>query len=102
MATEHNDYYCYVLFRENGKPFYVGKGRLGRCRVHITKAKKGHSHKDNIICAMLDAGLDVPTVRVATGLTNDQAVAAERAFISALGREPDRSVAAQKGGDRGD
>lgn len=87
MAND-SDHYVYMLFRRTGIPFYVGKGRGKRWLEHEYCAKRGRSHKDNIICQMLSAGLEVPKVKIAENLTNEQAVALEIAFIAAIGREP--------------
>lgn len=84
----HRDYYCYVLFRADGSPFYVGKGRKNRWLVHEKEAKRGRSYKDNIICEMIDAGQEVPKVKIAEGLDAATAAAYEIAWIAALGRHP--------------
>lgn len=43
----NKDYYIYVLFRLNGVPFYLGKGRRNRWHYHEQHAIAGGSHKDN-------------------------------------------------------
>ena len=85
------DFYVYVLFRENGVPFYVGKGRGKRWFRHEetargSKRRDGNRHKLAVIRKMHVAGLDVPKVKVATSLTDDQACAYEVAWIAAIGR----------------
>jgi hypothetical protein len=85
----HHDFYCYVLFRLDGSPFYVGKGRRNRWLVHEKEAKHGRSHKDHIILQIKEQGRDVPKVKVAHGLSHDQAVSVEIAMIAAIGRGAD-------------
>jgi plasmid stability protein len=84
------DSYVYVLFRADGTPFYVGKGRNGRWLQHEQDAKRGvRSHKANIIRRMLADGLlEIPKVKIAEGLTHEESVAYEIAFIDAIGRRP--------------
>jgi len=84
----HRDHYCYVLFRETGVPFYVGKGRGDRWLVHEKECKPGRSYKDNIIASMRARGLEIPKIKVAEGLTQAAAVETERALIAALGNHP--------------
>jgi hypothetical protein len=43
------DFYVYVLFRLDGEPFYVGKGRGRRWKFHATTAIRELSHKAAII-----------------------------------------------------
>ena len=85
-------YYVYLLFRETGQPFYVGKGRDRRWLIHEYKARLGtepNRHKASIILNMLEAGwTDIPKVKIAEHLTHDQACAYEAAWIMALGRHP--------------
>lgn len=85
-------FYVYVIFRKNGEPFYVGKGKRHRWREHIRAVARNGSgkneHKDRIIASMLNEGCEPPVVKIAVGLTEAQAFEVERAFISALGRCP--------------
>jgi hypothetical protein len=88
------DFYVYVLFRADGRPFYVGKGRRDRWLCHerdIRKMIPSHNHrKDAIIRQMLSAGLaEVPKIKIHEGLTERCASAYEIALIAAIGRAPD-------------
>lgn len=101
-ATEpHSDYYIYVLFRENGAPFYIGKGRKKRWFVHEQEVRRGRSYKDNIICDMMDRGVEVPKVKLAQWLTSSQAAAYEIAWIAALGRHPNGPLTNRTAGGDG-
>ena len=84
-----NDYYVYVLFRhDTGAPFYVGKGHGRRYVTTIRTARKGKSHKANIIWKARLAGKEIPLVIVQRDLSNEQACFIEIALIAAIGREP--------------
>lgn len=67
----HSDYYVYCLFRRDGQPYYVGKGRAGRWTRHSKRA-----------------GCEIPTVKVRQGLTNGEALTLEKTLIRVLGRRP--------------
>lgn len=76
-----NDFYVYVIFRTNGIPCYVGKGRGQRSKHH---AKFSHNrHLRNIYN---QAGGVLPLVKIREGLTDPEACSIERAFIAAIGR----------------
>lgn len=82
-------YYVYELIdpRDN-VAFYVGKGCGNRDRSHITEARKG-AFKNPAKIAMIrfieSLGLEVVIQRVATGLTESDALKAERARIAEHG-----------------
>lgn len=80
--------YVYVKFRENGTPFYVGKGSTkGRWLEHERDARRGvKGHRFAIIRSMQARGLEVPTVKIHTNLTEAQANEYEIALIAAIGR----------------
>lgn len=90
LRPEHHDYYVYALFRENGHPFYIGKGRKNRIERHVCSAMafRGKSYRHNLICSMLDRGVDVPRVKIAEGLTNQAACDLEILLIKVLGKFP--------------
>lgn len=82
-------YYVYVLFRENGTPFYVGKGKGSRWHHHWTLARAGHrGYRLNIIRDMLSRGIEIPKVKLHEGLTEVTAHTYEIALIAAIGRRP--------------
>ena len=86
---EHTDYYVYVLFRETGVPFYVGKGRGGRWLAHEFRYLEARTKKNAIIRRMVNLRIDIPKVKVAEGLSNIEAMVIERALIAAIGRGDD-------------
>jgi len=81
-----SEFYIYVLFRETGVPFYVGKGKGNRWLHHERKTPRRPSHKDAIIRKMLAAGHEIPKVILHANLTEDVAFAYEMALIAAIGR----------------
>jgi hypothetical protein len=82
-----SDYYVYVLFRENGVPFYVGKGTDNRWVRHEGSARRGDRGRVyDVIRRMLALGIEVPKVKVHDGLTETVAHEYEIALIAAIGR----------------
>jgi LEM-3-like GIY-YIG domain/NUMOD3 motif len=80
-------FYIYVLFRETGVPFYVGKGQRDRWLNHEKQAKDHYNpHMRAIIRNMHAAGLDIPKIKLHEHLTEDVALAYEKALILAIGR----------------
>jgi hypothetical protein len=87
-APPRSDFYVYMLFRENGEPFYVGKGQGDRWLAHeyYARATKRRDPRCSIIRRMQSAGLDVPKVKLHEWLTDATACAYEVALIAAIGR----------------
>lgn len=85
-----SDFYVYALFREDGEaPFYIGKGRGARMFVHERSAHRFTSHKDRIIQMMAANGIvSIPKVKLAEGLTDDDAKQIECDLIQLIGRWP--------------
>lgn len=99
-----NDFYVYALFRETGQPFYIGKGRGKRWRMHEQEAdsRVHNPHKSAIIRNMLAGGwTEIPKVKLAQNLSNEQARAYEIAWIAALGRRPRGLLANKTDGGEG-
>ena len=84
------DRIVYLLARENWEFFYVGKGYQKRPGEHLTEVRAGRGrnrYKANII-RHLDATLGyIPTIVLATGLTDAEACAMEILLIAAIGRK---------------
>ena len=98
------DSYVYVLFRADGTPFYVGAGRKSRWADHEKHARHGFGPdvpRLNTIREMTKAGFkSVPKVKIAEGLTHQEARVREMALIAAIGRHPDGPLTNQTpGGD---
>lgn len=83
------DAYVYALLREDGTPFYVGKGRGDRWLAHEADCRPGRSHKDNVIAGMKARGIAVPKRKFAEGLTDQEALALEVQIIARIGRTCD-------------
>lgn len=88
VAPERRDFYVYALFREDGTPFYVGKGKGRRCRVHLFPSVMNRTPKAHIIRRMLEAGHGIKIEKLAEGLTEAEAFATERETIARIGRRP--------------
>ena len=98
------DSYVYVLFRADGTPFYVGAGRKSRWADHEKHARYGlgpQSPRLNIVREMIQAGFKgIPKVKIAEGLTHQEARSREIALIAAIGRHPNGPLVNQTpGGD---
>ena len=86
-----SDFYVYVLFRENGVPFYVGKGQVG-IDGNIMRKPPEVKPKDidsrlSVVCTR--AASRVPKIKVHEGLTEVRAHEYEVAIIKAIGRGSD-------------
>jgi hypothetical protein len=76
------DSYIYIIFRQDGRPCYVGKGRGARWRRHDRHKQNPH------LGAIFDqAGGKLPVVKIKDGITDDEARALEVLLIAAIGRE---------------
>lgn len=78
---EKVDYYVYVIFRQNGVPCYVGKGR-GRRSEH----RALFSHNKHLHSIYKQSSGILPLVKIREHLTDKEACEIERAFIAAIGR----------------
>ena len=83
------NFYVYILFREDGHPFYVGYGQNDRWSVHEWDARRGRRGlRFNIIRKIQAAGSDVPKIKLHENLTEETAKQYERVLIQAIGRRP--------------
>lgn len=89
-------FYVYIYFRPNGVPCYVGKG----CRSRWIKHERD-CHNPHLAAIIRVAGGELPKVKIREGLTHDEAIEIERAFILAIGREPYGPLVNQTDGGEG-
>lgn len=81
LPQERSDFYVYAIFRQNGEPCYVGKGRGGRWKDHVRRSCNRH-----LASIYAKACGDLPIVKVREGLTDAEAMETEVALIAAIGR----------------
>jgi hypothetical protein len=79
-------FYVYILFRLNGIPCYVGKGKGDRWVRHEGRAKHKNKHLGSIIDQARAEDKELPKVKVAEGLTEENAFELERLLIGLMGR----------------
>lgn len=97
-----SDFYVYILFRPNGVPCYVGKGRGRRWDAHESGYRSGRkSHNRHLTNIIAGAGSDLPKIKVRENLTKEEAFITEIALIAAIGRKGDGGPLVNKtaGGD---
>ena len=88
-STNDARHYTYALFRENGVPFYIGKGRGRRWADHEMAARRGErGYKNAIIRDMQARGVKLVRIKIHEGLTETVAHSYEVALIAAIGRRP--------------
>ena len=84
-------FYVYVLYRPDGRPFYVGKGSGNRWEHHEQDARnnrpRGNPHKIQLIRQIVAAGHKLDKRKIARFDNEADAFAFERTLIKQLGRE---------------
>ena len=81
------DFYVYVIFRLDGRPCYIGKGRKNRIFDHEAPSKRANTALKSVVNRAALKGLRLPKVKIAEGLSEKDAFAIEVAFIAAIGRK---------------
>lgn len=76
-------FYIYIIFRPNGVPCYIGKGKGARWRMY----EMGYYHNLHLERIACNAGGDLPIVKIRSGLSEVEAFETEIALIRAIGRE---------------
>lgn len=94
-------FYVYALFRPDGSPCYVGKGKSDRWR-HNGKYGRNY-HLLRIIAKAKAEGQEIVRVKLAEDLTEGEALDLEAFFIASVGREAHGGllVNLSDGGERG-
>jgi NUMOD3 motif len=86
-SNDERKYYCYIYFHPVfGYPIYVGQGLKHRVRQHYSGSV------NTKLNALIDEyGHAVPSLIVRNNLTKAEAIASEKDYIAAIGREADGS-----------
>lgn len=85
-----NDYYVYVLLdpSKGDRPFYIGKGRGDRVKDHYAYwFLRKNITKNYLIRDYRNRGLNDKYMILESGLTEQEALEAERQFIDLIGRK---------------
>lgn len=83
MTGNDSQSYVYAVFRPNGIPCYVGKGKGDRWRRHDRKRKQN----PHFAAILNSAGGDLPVVVIRSDLNDREAIHTEVALIAVIGRE---------------
>ena len=100
--TDTTTFYVYVLFRPDGRPCYVGKGRGGRVMDHYRR-RAFNPHLAAIMALARTQGQELPWRIAAADMTESEALAVEKMLVAALGRNSEGGLLVNltPGGDKG-
>jgi hypothetical protein len=84
-----SDYYTYILFDPSATPRYVGKGTKNRWNAHDTDESGTNPRKEEFIKETLAILGEIPKIKIAENLTQEEALELESIFIHAIGIYPD-------------
>lgn len=82
--------YSYGEFVFEFEPFYIGKGRKHRSRIHLLKVKRGNYKnlpKYHVIKKILDKGLEPIIIKYSEGLIEKNSFDIEMYMIGKIGRK---------------
>lgn len=85
-------FYTYLLIDpRNNQPFYVGKGKNGRMKCHereaLTPSKYPHRIHHDLICEILNEGLQLKYEKVLENVSEKEALKEEKRLIKIYGRQ---------------
>jgi hypothetical protein len=84
LTDDQRKSYVYVIFRLNGIPCYVGQGSGNRYKRHGFNKNSRNKHLAEIY---KNSEKPLPVAIIREGLSRDEAIEIEAAFIRAIGRE---------------
>ena len=87
-------YYVYLLLdpRNYYAPFYIGKGKKGRWKDHLSPSRDGQNHfKNSVITKIKATGQDIPVLIWQTNMSEKDAYDLEIELIARFGRRIDES-----------
>lgn len=98
-------FYVYLLFKYDGSPLWVGKGKYNRWKDHENQALKGDDpknvYKSRTIRKTINILGELPKIKLAESLIEQEAFALEMLFIKVIGRYPNGPLLNKTDGGEG-